>query len=134
MFFKPTSKNVSHKTVSTTIIMGRISVSGQNRPSACSSIIESMRLVCSLHQNFRRILVKDSHSAFTSNCSGSTETPKNANEFNESKLSLPACCYLCQTPGKLRCWQCLMNRIKSQSSQETRLTAANRSNDIAFFA
>lgn len=103
MVFKPISKNVSHKTFSTTAITGRISINGQIRLFVCSAIIESMQLVCTLLQYFRRILVKDSHSAFISNCSGSTETPRNANEFNESKLSLPACWYLCQTPGKLRC-------------------------------
>lgn len=134
MVFKPVSKNASHKNLSTTVTMGRISINWQIRLFVCSAIIESMQLICSLHQYFRRILVKDSHSAFISNCSGSTETPRNANEFNESKLSLPACCYLCQTPGKLRCWQCLMNRIKSQSSQETRPIAANGWNDISFFA
>lgn len=99
----------------------------------CSAIIEIVWLVYSLHQCFRRILVKDSHSASISNCSGSTENPKNANEFNESKLSLPACYFLCQTPGKLRCWQCLMNRIKSQFSQEARLTAVAALKDIVFF-
>lgn len=98
------------------------------------AIVESMQLVCWLHQYFSRIFVKDSLSAFISNCSSSTETQKNANEFNESKLSLPAYCYLCHTPGKLRCWQCLMNTVKSKPFQETRLTAGNGLNAAAFLA
>lgn len=98
------------------------------------AIVESVQLLCWLHQYFSRIFVKDSLSVFISNCSCSTETQKNANEFNESKLSLPAYCYLCHTPGKLRCWQCLMNRVKSLPFQETRLTAGNGLNATAFFA
>lgn len=125
MVFKSTSENIFHKTVSTTIIIEWISISGWTDCLVCNAIMESTQLVYSLHQCFKRILVKGTHSAFISNCSGSTETPKNANEFNESKLSLPACYFLCQTLGKLRCWQCLMNRIKSQFSQETRLNSCN---------
>lgn len=98
------------------------------------AIVKSMQLVWCLHQYFSRIFVKDSLTAFISNCSSSTETQKNANEFNESKLSLLAYCYLCHTPGKLRCWQCLMNRVKSQPFQETRLADGNGLNTTAFLA
>lgn len=128
-FLANIQKYVLHKTISPMIVMGRISVCGQN-----IAFVESKPLVCWLHQYFSRILVKDSLSAFISNCLSSTETQKNANEFNESKLSLPAYCYLCHTPGKLRCWQCLMNRVKSQPFQETRVAAGNGLNATAFLA